>query len=211
MTEYQLDLRSFPPKLHRVVKAWYAWSAARLRARGTSPGSDDRNPATWETAEDVFWGGRPPKMTSENELTFIDDREISYHLVCAGDVYYIDKTSRGSRKRYWMFKRFDDAEKCVLYLISNFFRPGDPTNSIAFRWHQEGLDPRVSLSQPDPANFPGRVSLTVAQEAVDRGWMGRSDAIDFSHALLMDYEELDNALREGLPSDWFSSSFVAAD
>jgi hypothetical protein len=203
MASYHIDLSQFPPALHRIVKAWYAWQAVYLRKQGTYPGAERRAPERWETAEQVFWGARPPRMTNESELAFIDNAGVSYYIVAEDDVYYIDEEERGSRGRYWMFRNFEDAEKCMLFLISQNARPGEYSDSPKFRWYREGLDPRVSLSKPDPVNYPGRVSVTVDQEPTDRGWMGENDAVAFSHAIVMSYGELDDTLREGIPDDWF--------
>ncbi|HYB36839.1 MAG TPA: hypothetical protein VEF72_14510 [Mycobacterium sp.] len=208
MTEYRIDLSRFPPALHRIVKAWYSWQAVYLRKRGSYPGEEQRAPERWETAEEVFWRARPPRMANDSELAFIDDADVSYYLVAENDVYYIDEKERGSRGRYWMFRNFADAEKCILFLISQRSRPGRYADSPRFRWYKEGLDPRVSLNKPDPVNYPGRVSLTVDQEPVDRGWMGENDAVPFSHAIVLTYEELDVALREGVPDDWFNLNLV---
>ncbi|ORW78193.1 hypothetical protein AWC25_06280 [Mycobacterium sherrisii] len=103
-----------------------------------------------------------------------------------------------------MFRQYEDAEKYLLLLISQMARPGRYTNSPAFRWSEEGLDPQVTLTTPDPVNCPGRVSLRVDQEPNDRGWMGESDALAASHILVLSFEELDLILREGIPKDWFT-------
>lgn len=205
MGDYDIDLSRFPPEFHRIVKAWYSWQAVYLSKRGRYPGGEHRAPERWETAEQVFWGARPPQMTNDHELSFIDDADVSYYLVAENGAFYIDEKERGSRGRYWMFRNFEDAEKCMLFLISQIARPGTYTDSPRFRWYQEGLNPRVSLHKPDPKNYPGRVSLTVDEEPIDRGWMGENDAIAFSHAIVLTYEELDATLREGIPADWFAS------
>lgn len=208
LTDYRVDLSSFPPHLHRIVKAWYLWQVIYLRKLGRFPGAEQRPPERWETAEQVFWGARPPRMLSDSELAFIDDSDVSYFLVCDDNVYYIDEKERGSSGRYWMFRNFEDAEKCMLFLISQRAWPGAYTDSPRSRWYKEGIDPRVSLKKPDPSNYPGRVSVTVDDEPVDRGWMGENDAVPFSHAIVLTYDELDAALRKGIPEDWFSFNLV---
>ncbi|WP_141120357.1 hypothetical protein [Mycobacterium malmoense] len=204
MTDYHLDLRAFPPFLHRIIKYWYAWQEIYLRRQGRLPGDARREPRGWESEEQVFWGRRPPEMTGGHELAFIDDGDVSYYLVWDEDKYFIDSEERGSRHTYWMFRNFADAEKYLAFLISQMARSGKYTDSPAYRWYQEGLNPRVTLTKPDPINFPGRVSLTVDQEPTDRGWMGESDAPAASHILILNFEELDVALREGVPADWFT-------
>ena len=208
MTDYQVDLSRFPTAMHRIVRAWYCWQGIRLRKLGRRPGEDQRPPKPWETAEQVFWGARPPEMVSEPELAIIDDVEGSYFLVSEDSVYYIDEKDRASRERYWMFRRFEDAEKCLLFLMSQNARPGKYSDSPRFRWNKEGLNPRVSLHKPDPDNFPGRVAMTVDQEPVDRGWMGENDAIPFSHVITMTFDELDRVLRDGISPDWFTVNVV---
>jgi hypothetical protein len=203
MNDYQIDLSQFPPALHRIVKAWYLWQAVNLRKRGSYPGKEQRVPERWETEEQVFWGARPPEMKNDSELALVDDAGLSYYLVPEGAVYYIDEKERGSRGRYWMFRNYEDAEKCLLFLISQAARPGKYSDSPRFRWYQEGLNPKVILNKPDPENFPGRVSLTVDREPTDRGWMGENDAVPFSHAIVMTFEELDADLRQGIPPEWF--------
>ncbi|ETZ55882.1 hypothetical protein L838_0703 [Mycobacterium avium MAV_120709_2344] len=64
-------------------------------------------------------------MTDTKTLRFLDDYELSCFLVLGEDGYYIDEESRGSRENFWMFRRFDDAEKYMLFLISQEARPGD--------------------------------------------------------------------------------------
>lgn len=208
MIDYHIDLSQFRPPLHRIVKAWYLWQAVYLRKHGSRPGEEQREPEPWETAEQVFWGTRPPQMVSNSELAFFDDADVTYYLVTADDVYYIDEEERGSRGRYWMFRNLEDAEKCVLFSISQRARPGEYSDSPRFRWYRQGLDPRVSLNKPDPVNYPGRVSMTVDQEPVDRGWLGENDAVPFSHAIVLTYDELDATLREGVPDDWFDLHLI---
>src|ERR1700761_1509976 len=208
MTEYRIGLNQFRPSLHRIVKAWYLWQVVDLRKRETYPGQPQRDPEPWETAEQIFWGARPPQMVSDSELAFFDGGDIFCCLVAEGGVYYIDEAERGSRGRYWMFRNFEDAEKCVLFLISQRAWPGRYSDSPRSRWSREGLDARVSLDKPDPVNYPGRVSMTVDQESSDRGWMGENDAVPFSHAIVLTYDELDARLREGIPGDWFDVHFI---
>jgi hypothetical protein len=38
--------------------------------------------------------------------------------------------------------------------------------------------------------------------------MAESDAAAASHVLLLRYDELDSALREGIPPEWFTINFV---
>lgn len=204
MTDYHLDLQAFPPFLHRIIKYWYKWQEIYLRRQGHLPGDARHEPRGWESEDQVFWGRRPPELTDGHELAFIDDGDVSYYLVWDEGNYFIDSEERGSRHTYWMFRNFHDAEKYLAFLISQIARPGEYTHSPAYRWYQEGLNPRVTLAKPDPINFPGRVSLTVDQEPTDRGWMGESDAPAASHILTLNFEELDVALREGVPADWFT-------
>ncbi|VAZ70107.1 MULTISPECIES: hypothetical protein [Mycobacterium] len=208
MTDCYVDLNGFPPFLHRIVKSWYLWQEVYLRELGRRLGDDQREPKAGETPERVFWGRQPPMMTKDCELGLVDDADVSYYLVCRNEGHYIDSEERGSRRRYWMFRRFEDAEKYLLFIISQMARPGKYTNSVGYRWVQEGLDARVSLSRPDPVNFPGCVSLRVDDEATDRGWMAESDAVQASHILVLTFEELDTLLREGIPADWFTISIV---
>lgn len=201
-----VDLTKLPASLHRIVNAWYQWQKVNLRKVGRVPGGSQRAPKPWESREQVFWGARPPEMTDDNTLVLAVDSEDSYFLVNDNGVYYIDEKERGTRRRYWMFRALEDAEKCLLFLISQSARPGKYSDSPRFRWNAEGLDSRVSLSKPDPENYPGRVSMTVDAEPIDRGWMGENDAVPFSHAITMTYDQLDEALREGVPQEWFSDA-----
>lgn len=209
MADFIVDLTTFPKSLHRIVKCWYVWQVVHLRGQGRFPGDAQREPRGRETHEEIFWGRRPPQMVNPNELALIDVGDVSYYVTFKDDCYFIDSEERGSRKTYWMFRRFEDAEKYLLFLISQMSRPGRYNQSPAFRWYQEGVDPRVTLSKPDPVNFPGRVSLRVDQEATDRGWMGQNDAPAGSHVLVMSFEELDSALREGIPADWFTANILS--
>ncbi|WP_156764414.1 hypothetical protein [Mycobacterium sp. E3247] len=204
MVDGKLDLTTFPPFVHRLVKYWYAWQEIYLRRQGRSPGDARREPRGRESPDQAFWGRRPPKMTGSQELAFIDDGDVSYYLVWEEGQFFIDSEERESRHTYWMFRTYDDAEKYLAFLISQMARPGQYTDSPAYRWYQEGLNPRVTLTKPDPINFPGRVSLTVDQESTDRGWMGETDAPAASHVLVLNFDELDSALREGVPADWFT-------
>lgn len=201
-------MSKFPPALHRIVRAWYVWQEVSLRTRGSFPGKEQRAPRGLETPEELFWGRRPPAMTGDGELAFVDDADVSYYLVIEDNQYYIDTKERGSRGRYWMFRRFEDAEKYLLFLMSQIARPGKYTDSPRYRWHRAGLDPRVSLGRPDPTNYPGRVDLTVDPEPTDRGWMGETDARAASHVITRSFEELDAELRKGIPPDWFSINIV---
>ncbi|MCA2320807.1 hypothetical protein JF732_11850 [Mycobacterium intracellulare] len=204
MADYYLDLTGFPAFLHRIVKSWYVWQEISLRSRGRFPGEITREPRAHETREQIYWGGRPPEMINSQELAFINEGDVSFYLVCRDGKFFIDSEERGSRDTYWMFRRFDDAEKYLLFLLSQMARPGQYTKSPSYSWYQEGVDPRVTLSKPDPVNFPGRVSLRVDQEATDRGWMGESDAPAGSHVIVLSFAELDSILRQGIPADWFT-------
>jgi hypothetical protein len=209
MIDYHVDLSQFPPLTHRIVKSWYSWQEIYLRKIASYPGKDKREPRGHETAEEIFWGGPPPAITNDGDLRFLDDGELSYYLISANDGYCIDKTSRGSRGRYWMFRRFEDAEKYMVFLISQLARPGYYEESPSFRWYKEGLDPRVTLVESDPTDSPGLVTLTVDQESIDRGRMSEHNAIAASHVLILSFEELDAVLREGIPPDWFSVKVVS--
>ncbi|OBH28766.1 hypothetical protein A5692_22170 [Mycobacterium sp. E342] len=109
-----------------------------------------------------------------------------------------------------MFRNYEDAEKYLAFLISQMAHTGKYSNSPSFRWYREGLNPRVSLSKPDPANYPGRVSMTVDDEPSDRGWMPEHDAIAASRVIVLSFEELDYMLRQGVPSDWFTLNIRSA-
>lgn len=204
MVDYYLNLTPFPVFLHRIVKSWYIWQEIYLRGRNQVPGQVERQPKGKGTREQIYWGGRPPEMTDEDELALIDESDISVYLVCKDDGFFIDTKERGSRDTYWMFRKYEDAEKYLLFLISQNARPGKYTDSPAYHWYQQGVNPQVTLTRPDPVNFPGRVSLRVDQESTDRGWMGETDAPAGSHVLVLSFEELDSALREGVPPDWFT-------
>jgi len=209
MTDYRIDLSQFPQTLHRIVKAWYGWQEVYLRKLGKYPGQDQRQPKPWETAAQVFWGARPPELVNESDLVITDGSGERYYVSAQDGVYYIDEEERGRRARYWMFRRLDDAEKGVLFLISQAARPGKYSDSPRYRWNAQGLNPGVYLQKPDPENFPGRVTMTVDHEPVDRGWMGENDAIPFSHAITLTYDQLDNTVREGIPPDWFKVNVVS--
>lgn len=208
MTDLCIDLSEFPPAQHRIVKSWYSWQEIYLRKMGKSlPESD---PDTEKHNQDFDWGTRPPTMTDVASLCFLDDYEIAYYLVREDNRYYIDKKSRGSRKRSWMFRRYEDAEKYMLFLISQAARPGRYSDSPSFRWYQEGLNARTTLTKPDLENYPGRVSITVDGESTDRGWMPEHDAVAASRLIVLSFEELDEKLRQGIPPDWFSLNIIAA-
>jgi hypothetical protein len=199
MIDYYVDLSVFPPALHRIVESWYRWQAVYLHKIGSVP----------EESLQIAWGTKPPTLANDGDLRFLDDGEISYFLAFENNKYYIDKQSRSSRGRYWMFRRFEDAEKYMLFLISQMARPGKYNDSPSFRWYREGLDPNVTLAKPDPDTHPDRVSLTVNRETTDRGWMTEHNAIAGSHVIVLSFEGLDEALREGIPNDWFSINVVA--
>lgn len=202
MTNLYINLSEFPPPLHRIVESWYSWQEIYLRKMGKPLPQID--PDAQKRSPDLNWGTRPPTMTDNSSLRFLDDYELSYYLIIDDDRYYIDKQSRGSRKTYWMFRRFEDAEKYMLFLISQEARPGRYTDSPSYRWYQQGVDPRISLAKPDPVNYPGRASITVDGESTDRGWMPEHDAVAASHLILLSFEELEATLRQGIPPDWFS-------
>ncbi|MBZ4533765.1 hypothetical protein [Mycobacterium avium] len=203
-----INLKEFPPELHRIVKSWYSWQAIYLRKmRKPLPQSGAKVDNSSQTPD---WATQPPTMTDKETLRFLDDYELAYFLVLGKDGYYIDKKSRGSRKNLWMFRRFDDAEQYMLFLISQEARPGRYSDSPSYRWYQEGLHPGITLTKPDPVNYPGRVSITVDGEPIDRGWMPEHDAVAASHLMLLSFEELDGALRQGIPPDWFSFNIITA-
>ncbi|GAB4909395.1 hypothetical protein [Mycobacterium avium] len=208
MIDLYINLEEFPRELHRTVKTWYSWHALSLRKmRKPLPQSGAKVDNSSQTPD---WATRPPTMTDTKTLRFLDDYELSCFLVLGEDGYYIDEESRGSRENFWMFRRFDDAEKYMLFLISQEARPGRYSDSPSYRWYQEGLRPGITLTKPDPVNYPGRVSITVDGEPIDRGWMPEHDAVAASHLMPLSFEELEDALRQGIPPDWFSFNIITA-
>ncbi|BAX90887.1 hypothetical protein [Mycobacterium shigaense] len=206
MVSYRIDLARYPEFLHRIVRSWYTWQGAYLLSQGKYPGYDQREPRLWETEAQVFWDGRPPEMTSINELGFIDDGGVSEYLVWENGRYFIDEQERGSRDKYWMLNHYPDAEKLLLFSIGKRALSGRYIDSPAMDRLERAVDPRVTLSKPDPLNYPGRVSLRVNGEDDDRGWIGETDATAASHIVFLSFEDLDSLLREGLPADWFTIS-----
>lgn len=135
------DIPADPPdRLKRVIDAWYAWQAARERNHqsSTRPGN-------------LLVGQRPPATFDDGSLAFVDELDVSYYLVPEDDVYYVDSEERGSRKRYWMFRRLDDAEKFLIFQFSQSARPGKLPNSPAFKWYRDGLSPTVLFTIPTPS------------------------------------------------------------
>jgi len=118
---------NFPPALHRIVKSWYAWEEVHFRKMGGPV--PQKGLAEEKDNQEFDWGAKPPSMTDDRELCFIDDNQ-----------YYFDKKSRSSRERYWMFRRFEDTEKYTLFLIS---QPSSPA------WEIQGF-PQLSLVSGGP-------------------------------------------------------------
>ncbi|MDX1888603.1 hypothetical protein [Mycolicibacterium sp. 050158] len=189
--------------LRRIVEAWYQWQRVNLRKRGRAPGDSSAAREPWQSRAEAFWGAPPPRTADDSTLVLSDDSGGAYFLVKEDGVFFIDEAERRPEGRYWMFRSFEDAEKCLLFLISQSARPGRYTDSPRFRWNAEGLASRVTISKPDAEHFPGRVSMRLDHEPIDRGWMGEADAIPFSHVITMSYEALDDAVREGIPQEWF--------
>lgn len=199
----------FPSRYRRIVSAWYQWQGYYLWSRGRRPGDDNRAPAKWETAEQVFWGAKPPQLRDDGVFVFSSAAgDLKYSVVTEPEAFFIDVEERGSAQRYWMFRRFDDLEKYLLFLISQDALTDAFDGSLRARWRRQGVDPRVRLAQPDPENFPGRMSITVVGESAPRCWMGRGDAITFSHGIVISYEELDRLAREGVPDEGFEVADV---
>ncbi|MDY6998143.1 MAG: hypothetical protein SW019_16215 [Actinomycetota bacterium] len=201
------DLDYFPGYLQRLVSTWYRWQRVYLWAHHRRPGENQRPPEKWESDEEVYWGALPPQMGAENVLRFANPSgEMLYILERKADGFYISTVERGSMQTYWMFRAFADAEKFLLYSINEEARPGRYRDSPQCQWARQGLDPRVSLEKTDPERYPSRVSLTVGHELQDRGWMGESDAVGFSHAIVLTFEELNEVLRQGIPGEAFSGA-----
>lgn len=204
MVNVDVPVGQLPDRYRRIVKAWYVWQGFYLWSRGQHPGEADRLPAKWETAERVFWGAEPPKFLADESFAFENAAgDLRYFVTDESGIFFIDVEERGSRERYWMFHEFDDLEKYLLFVISQDAYPGAYDESLRARWRKQGVDPRVTLTQPDPENYPGRMAITVIGENLARCWMGRSDAIAFSHGIHISYEELDRMTREGLPVEGF--------
>ncbi|WBP93522.1 hypothetical protein O6072_21030 [Mycolicibacterium neoaurum] len=196
-------ISDFPSEYRRTVHAWYEWQGYYLWSRGRAPGDEDRAPAKWESIGEVFWGADPPQL-QDGIFTFGSAAgDLKYFVVTEAEAFFIDVEERGSRERYWMFRQFDDLEKYLLFIISQDALTDAYAGSLRARWRRQGVDPRVTLSQPDPENFPGRMSITVRGESAPRCWMGRGDAITFSHGIVVSYEELDRLVREGLSNEGF--------
>lgn len=207
MDYHSLSLSQFPAEFHRIVVAWYEWQGLYLWSRGCSPGETRRDPAKWESTDQVDWGAQPPVLLPDGVLAFDNaSGDLRYSVVAESGAYYLDVEERGSRERYWMFRRYEDLEKYLLLAISQDARPGNYAESPKARWRAQGPDPKVILAQPDPEEFPGRLSITVIGESAERCWMGRSDAIAFSHAIFVSYEELNKLVREGIPAQGFQAA-----
>ena len=211
MKSYNVDFTNFPLQFHRIVEIWYEWQGLYLWSRGKSPGAARRFAPKWETDEQIFWGSRPPVMLDDATLSFDNaPGDLTYYVASEGGLFYMDVQERGSRQRFWMFRRLEDLEKYVLLTVSQNARPGSYLSSPESRWRQLGVHPDVILEQADVERFPGRVSITILGESVDRGWMGKSDAIPFSHAIMLSFEELDQYVRSGIPEDGFQVSVTGA-
>lgn len=210
MTEHQPSAGTFPDEFRRIIASWYAWQCVYLWTRKRRPGDTQRPPEKWETADEVFWGARPPAMADPHTLFFATATGGTYFYLTDEDgTYYVDSEERGTRVRLRMFRALEDAEKYLLLAISQDARPGKYTDSPRSRWRRAGLHPRVTLAFPDPEKLPGRATVTVDDEGLDRGWMGRNEAIAFSHAIILTFEELDQTLRQGIPVEAFENTPTA--
>lgn len=209
MTTYSINVSLIPPYLHRLVFAWYTWRVVGLRGSGEFPGTSTRVPEPWETTADVFWGRRVPIMGTPQELAVIDAVDLSLYIGSEGEGIYVDQEIRGTRRRKAVFRDVQDAEKYLLLLFSQTERPGSYNQSPDYLWYQNGLAPSVQIRPVDPElEYPQTFYYCV--DGHDRGWMSESDAVSFSHAVLLSYEELESELKKGIPPEWFDFTLVEA-
>lgn len=200
------DASGMPEPLGGIASSWYTWQRVYLWVRHRRPGDREQAPKKWETEAEVFWGARPPQMVDDRTMSFAHPSgEFFYYLSEESNAYFLDLEERGTRKRYWMFRLLEDAEKYVLCALCDATQAVQRTDTLWQRWGQSGLDPRVQLSYPDIDQFPGRVLLTVDQEPIDRGWMGKEDAIAFSHPILFTVDQLRAVLRAEFPDEAFGT------
>ncbi|ORV85426.1 hypothetical protein [Mycolicibacterium iranicum] len=185
-----------------IASRWYFWQAIYLWAHNRQPGSETRAPKKWETEAEVFWGARPPEMADDSTLSFAHPSgEFMYYLTEESDVYYLAVEERRVQKRYWMFRLLADAQKYIDCTLSDATQSIRQTDRLWRRWTQLGLNSLVTLTYPDMNKYPGRVSLTVDCEPTDRGWMGKSDAVPFSHAIILSTAELEGVLTSQFPNE----------
>lgn len=191
-----------PEPYASIATRWYFWQTLYLWAHDRRPGSEARTPKTWETEAEVFWGARPPEMTNDSTISFAHPSgEFMYYLTEESDVYYLAVEERRVQKCYWMFRLLADAQKYIECTLSDATQSIRQPDRLWRRWIQLGLNPRVTLTYPDPSQYPGRVSLTVEGETRDRCWMGKSDAIPFSHAIVLSVPELEHVLAAQFPDE----------
>lgn len=185
-----------------IASRWYFWQTLYLWAHDRQPGSETRAPKTWETEAEVYWGARPPEMADGSTLSFAHPSgEFMYYLSQESDVFYLAVEERRVQKRYWMFRLLEDAQKYIDCTLSDATQSIRQTDRLWRRWTELGLNSHVTLTYPDVNQYPGRVSLTVDDEPRDRGWMGKSDAVPFSHAIVLSAKELERLLISQFPDE----------
>lgn len=132
----------------------------------------------------------------EDGTVVADIGGILYHIAHQESGWSVLKQERAAKQQQALFQRFEDVEKYVFCLDADSVRDSLGLESLWSKWYSEGVQPGTRI---DPPLGPGYdVSLYVGGEQAPRGVLEQMDATSFSHAIVLDFDELKDAVTEGL-------------
>lgn len=140
-------------------------------------------------------------LTGELRLTI---GGMQHYVVQSGAGWRVDRGERNDRRPVILLNDFSDVEKFLLCQLGEAAYKGDYTEAPYYRWYEDGVAQGITLAPVDPNNEYSEVYLLVDREPGPRGSTRKTEAISFSHPLLMDYEEIDALYRSKIPADRFT-------
>ncbi|MEV6768352.1 hypothetical protein AB0N05_06925 [Nocardia sp. NPDC051030] len=200
----RVDVGKFPSAARRIVLDWYRWQEAYVRVMGKQLGGP---PIPMATPEYSFWLATPPFM-ERGELR-LGIGGMHHYVIETAEGWRLDQAERNDRRPVVELRNFPDMEKFLLCLMGEAAYKGDYTQAPYYRWYEQGVAPGVTLQPVDPQNEYSPVYLIV--EGEPQGSTRQSEAISFSHPLLMTYEEIETLYRSKIPSEMFTIDVVPID
>jgi hypothetical protein len=174
-----------PVEYQELIDRYNKWRDAYGRAGKTAPNEPD-----WESGRLYFRLGYP---YPDWRAFIIDESNGGYQVLGVST----ERSTVATEGWKATFSRLEGAGKYVIATIADYLRIECKAQPIALKWRTEGLDPRVCKEElPDAlAKYTLASDPEVYMIATARGIKPEH------HVLPLSYDELNQALADGLSND----------